>query len=34
MIHGYAGQTFGSVTTTLGTDLPLVCGMKKEEDRP
>jgi len=33
-IHGYAGQTFGSVTRTLGTDLPLASGVKKEEDRP
>jgi hypothetical protein len=31
-IHGHAGQTFGSVIQALGSDLPLVRGMKKKEN--
>ncbi len=31
MILGYAGRTFGSVTVTLGTDLPLARGEKTKD---
>lgn len=30
MTHGYAGLTYGSVTGTLGSSLPLARGMKKD----
>merc|ERR1712227_1193403 len=32
-ILGYAGRTFGSVTVTLGTDLPLARGESEKDEK-